>query len=81
MLVGLKACRGNLSRLTSNDCAGRKVADAWPDVAPQAIGNLRGNAVKFSNRGGHVLIALKETPAMAVLRVRDDDAGIQRQTP
>ena len=55
----------------------------WVDGDParlaQAIGNLLSNAVKFTSRGGHVLVTLEQAAApfgMAVLRVRDDGAGI-----
>jgi len=45
----------------------------------QAIGNLLSNAVKFTNPGGHVFVGVEEDPArkMAIIRVRDDGAGIE----
>ena len=54
----------------------------WIDGDParlgQAIGNLLTNAAKFTSQGGHVLVVLEEATAsgMAVLRIRDDGAGI-----
>jgi two-component system CheB/CheR fusion protein len=57
----------------------------WVDGDParlaQALGNVLANAVKFTGRGGHILVALEESAApfgTAVLRVRDDGVGIQR---
>ncbi|MGB8294639.1 MAG: ATP-binding protein [Polyangia bacterium] len=47
----------------------------------QALGNVLANAVKFTSRGGHILVALEESAApfgTAVLRVRDDGVGINR---
>lgn len=42
----------------------------------QVIGNLLQNAVKFTDRGGHVLVSLGRQGERAVLRVRDDGVGI-----
>jgi two-component system CheB/CheR fusion protein len=50
--------------------------DADPTRLAQALGNLLGNAAKFTNRGGHVEVALRRDGASAVLSVRDDGVGI-----
>jgi two-component system CheB/CheR fusion protein len=44
----------------------------------QAVGNLLQNAAKFTERGGHVVLALEEdaTRRMAVIRVGDTGVGI-----
>jgi PAS domain S-box-containing protein len=50
-------------------------ADA-PRLA-QAVGNLLQNAAKFTPPGGHVTLSLDEEGGCAVVRVRDDGAGIK----
>jgi two-component system CheB/CheR fusion protein len=57
----------------------------WVDGDParlaQALGNVLANAVRFTSRGGHIVVVLEESAApfgMAVLRVRDDGVGIER---
>jgi PAS domain S-box-containing protein len=42
----------------------------------QVVGNLLGNAAKFTPRGGHVELTLERAGDEAVLRVRDDGEGI-----
>jgi two-component system CheB/CheR fusion protein len=42
----------------------------------QVVGNLLGNAVKFTPRGGRVELTLERASDTAVLRVRDDGHGI-----
>jgi PAS domain S-box-containing protein len=43
----------------------------------QAVGNLLGNAAKFTSRGGKVSLTLASEGTNAVIRVRDDGAGIR----
>lgn len=45
----------------------------------QAIGNLLGNALKFTSRGGHVELSLDGHDAGASIRVRDNGAGISSE--
>jgi signal transduction histidine kinase/ActR/RegA family two-component response regulator len=42
----------------------------------QVLANVVGNALKYTPRGGHVRVELQDAGAEAVLRVRDDGAGI-----
>lgn len=42
----------------------------------QVVGNLLNNAVKFTDRGGHVHVSLAREAGRAVIRVRDDGIGI-----
>ena len=42
----------------------------------QLLTNLVGNALKFTPRGGEIVVALAEAPEMAVLEVRDSGPGI-----
>jgi PAS domain S-box-containing protein len=44
----------------------------------QIVGNLVGNAVKYTQPGGRIRVVLKAEPAHAVLVVEDDGAGIDR---
>jgi len=50
--------------------------DADPTRMSQVIGNLLQNAVKFTERGGHVEVALERLAGSAIVRVRDDGVGI-----
>jgi PAS domain S-box-containing protein len=50
--------------------------DADAGRLAQVVGNLLQNAVKFTPRGGRVTVALDEEGGAAVLRVRDDGAGM-----
>jgi PAS domain S-box-containing protein len=45
----------------------------------QVVGNLLGNAAKFTPRGGRVDLSLEQEGANAVLRVRDSGAGITNE--
>ncbi len=45
----------------------------------QIVGNLLGNAAKFTPRGGRVDIVLEEKDGAAVLRVRDTGVGITNE--
>jgi two-component system CheB/CheR fusion protein len=53
---------------------------AWVDAdatrITQVIGNLLQNAAKFGRRGGTVVVELAEAGGDALIRVRDDGAGI-----
>jgi CheY-like chemotaxis protein/two-component sensor histidine kinase len=42
----------------------------------QVLANIVGNALKYPSRGGHISVALEREATEAVLRVRDDGAGI-----
>jgi signal transduction histidine kinase len=42
----------------------------------QLLSNLVGNALKFTQRGGEVVVALRDEPTGAVLEVRDSGPGI-----
>lgn len=47
----------------------------------QVIGNLLSNAAKFTPRGGRAILRVDASPdGNAVLRVRDDGAGMSRET-
>ncbi|HEY3356845.1 MAG TPA: ATP-binding protein [Polyangia bacterium] len=55
-------------------------APLWVDADPtrltQVVGNLLGNAAKFTPAGGTVLLTLEAAGGHATLRVRDSGAGI-----
>lgn len=55
-------------------------ADADATRLAQVIGNLLGNALKFTPRTGRVEVGLRREGDMAVLSVRDNGAGIAPQT-
>jgi signal transduction histidine kinase len=42
----------------------------------QALGNLLGNAAKYTNRGGHIRLTVSRAGEEVELRVRDDGIGI-----
>jgi two-component system CheB/CheR fusion protein len=58
-------------------------AESWLDAdgtrLVQVIGNLLGNAMKFTPRGGRVTISLTSEWDQAVLRIRDDGIGIDAE--
>jgi signal transduction histidine kinase/ActR/RegA family two-component response regulator len=47
-----------------------------PTRLVQAIGNVLGNAAKYTERGGRITLAVAESGAEVVLRVRDNGIGI-----
>ncbi len=51
--------------------------DADADRLEQVLGNLLGNAVKYTDPGGHIHVALQVDGGEAVLRVTDDGLGIE----
>jgi two-component system CheB/CheR fusion protein len=59
-------------------------AELWLDAdgtrLVQAIGNLLGNAMKFTRRGDRVTISLTREGDAAVLRIRDTGIGIDAET-
>ncbi|MDI1444041.1 PAS domain S-box protein [Polyangium sp. 6x1] len=54
--------------------------DGDPTRLAQVVGNLLTNAVKFTPRGGHALLSARREGEAAVVRVRDDGAGIPLET-
>ena len=47
-----------------------------PTRLVQALGNVLGNAAKYTERGGHITLAAAESGAEVVIRVRDNGIGI-----
>jgi signal transduction histidine kinase/ActR/RegA family two-component response regulator len=45
----------------------------------QVFGNLLGNAIKYTPRGGHVVVSMGSEPGAAVVRVRDDGVGLDHE--
>jgi PAS domain S-box-containing protein len=72
--------------LASFSDAGLRLASSLPDGAlwvhadatrlAQIVGNLLGNALKFTPRGGEVALSLVEDGGSGTLRLRDDGVGI-----
>jgi signal transduction histidine kinase len=52
------------------------LVDADPVRLEQMLGNLIGNAMKFTQPGGSIRVSLEEEPEWAVIRVRDSGVGI-----
>jgi CheY-like chemotaxis protein len=50
--------------------------DADPTRLAQVVGNLLNNAAKFTDKGGHVWLAVERQGPQAVIRVRDNGIGI-----
>jgi PAS domain S-box-containing protein len=50
--------------------------DADPTRVTQIVGNLLNNAGKFTDKGGHVWLAVEQEGEQAVIRVRDNGIGI-----
>jgi signal transduction histidine kinase len=52
----------------------------WVDGDPlrltQALGNILGNAAKYTQRGGRITLSVSEEGAEAAIRIRDDGIGI-----
>jgi signal transduction histidine kinase len=51
--------------------------EADPTRLVQILGNLLGNAAKFTPRGGHVWLSAKRAGAWIEIRLRDDGIGIE----
>jgi CheY-like chemotaxis protein len=52
------------------------IVDADPVRLEQMLGNLIGNAMKFTLPGGHIRVSLEAEREWAVMRVRDSGVGI-----
>lgn len=63
-------------KLTTNFGMEALWVDADPTRLSQVLGNLLGNAVKFTPRGGSVEVVVRREGRMAVLSVRDTGMGI-----
>jgi PAS domain S-box-containing protein len=50
--------------------------NADPTRLAQVVGNLLNNACKFTDKGGHIRLAVERDDGHAVIRVRDDGIGI-----
>jgi signal transduction histidine kinase/ActR/RegA family two-component response regulator len=59
-------------------------APVWVDAddtrLAQVIGNLLGNALKFTSAGGHVEVSVRPDAAVASVAVRDDGVGMTAET-
>lgn len=64
-------------RLVPPERAGAVKALLDHDRIIQVLGNLLGNAIKFTPAGGQVRVALKQTPTEVEVRVTDTGPGIQ----
>jgi signal transduction histidine kinase len=52
------------------------IVHADPVRLEQMLGNLIGNAMKFTSSGGHIRVSLETTGGWALVRVRDSGVGI-----
>jgi PAS domain S-box-containing protein len=52
---------------------------ADPDRLSQVVGNLLGNAAKFTSPGGHVTLTVDREDGEGIIRVRDDGRGIRAE--
>jgi len=59
-------------------------SDVIVNIDPPLIGtvirNLLSNALKFSNRGGHVLVTARQEGGMVTVSVQDDGVGMDQET-
>ena len=79
--------RRSIATIAGNERPDRRVDmevdSVWIDAdatrMEQVVGNLIGNAVKYSDAGGHIQIRLTAEGPDAVLRIDDDGIGIDRE--
>jgi PAS domain S-box-containing protein len=69
-------CRGRDQELTVTVPGQAVHVDADPTRLAQVVGNLLNNASKFTDRGGHIQLALEREGDQAAIRVRDTGIGI-----
>ena len=74
----VKSCAENLElRIAYNDnIEGDLVAYTDPDLLDKAVSNLVSNSLKFTQKGGQVIVQLDKMEGNFVISVKDDGIGI-----